>query len=70
MMPPSFFSLLLASAALADGVTYSHSLLRRSELGPIGTDSADSIAGGTVECASPPVDSFFAGLNPPVSIVH
>jgi hypothetical protein len=35
--------------------------------GPIATDNpAGGIAGGTVECGSPPVSSFFAGLNPPV----
>jgi hypothetical protein len=35
--------------------------------GPIATDNpAGGIAGGTVECGSPPVSSFFDGLDPPV----
>lgn len=34
---------------------------------PIATDNpAYTIAGGTVECGSPPVSSFFDGLDPPV----
>lgn len=70
MMSRSFLFLILASTALADGVGTTPILHGRSVLGPIATDSADSITGGAVECASPPVDSFFTGLNPPVSKLY
>jgi hypothetical protein len=39
-------------------------------LSPISTNSPTSLAGGTVQCASPPVSSFFAGINPPVRLLY
>ena len=38
----------------------------RGIFGPISTDSPAGIAGGEIACGSPPVSSFFAGINPPV----
>ncbi|CRG91078.1 Endo-1,3(4)-beta-glucanase 1 [Talaromyces islandicus] len=55
--------LFLASAAFGSGS--SHISHKRSLLGPIGTGSPQTIAGGTVECGAPPVTSFFDGLKPP-----
>lgn len=43
-------------------------IFERGLFGPIATDSAAGIAGGEVACGSPPVSSFFAGLNPPVCV--
>ncbi|PNY25387.1 Glycoside hydrolase family 81 protein [Tolypocladium capitatum] len=48
------FLLALASAGVTKGV-----------FGPIDTGSAAGISGGQVACSSPPVSSFFSGINPP-----
>ena len=59
--------ILSASAVMAAVLPSLNSLPKRTLLGPIATDSAASIAGGEIACGSPPVSSFFADLNPPVS---
>lgn len=40
---------------------------KRGIFGPIATDSAAGVAGGLITSGSPPLSSFFAGLQPPVS---
>lgn len=52
--------------SIYNGGTLSTSLKRRGEFGPISTSSAAEIAGGQVVCDAAPVESFFAGLKPPV----
>ncbi|KAI1331870.1 glycosyl hydrolase family 81-domain-containing protein [Xylariaceae sp. FL0255] len=61
-------TLLLAGSAAAvalpnaqDDVNFS----KRGLFGPIDTSNPAAVAGGSVQCAGPPVSSFFAGLNPP-----
>lgn len=65
-MLPSLRSLFLASVAIDGVLGDGGSKLKRGVFGPIATDSAASIAGGQIACGSPPVSSFFEGLNPPV----
>ncbi|KAK2612493.1 hypothetical protein QQS21_001431 [Conoideocrella luteorostrata] len=43
----------------------SHRYGKRGTFGPISTDSATNLAGGTVACSALPVGSFFDGLKPP-----
>jgi hypothetical protein len=69
----SLLPLLLASIAIAGVLpsgstndTLFHAFDERGIFGPIATDSAAGIAGGLVTSDTPPLSSFFAGLQPPV----
>jgi hypothetical protein len=42
---------------------------KRGLFGAIDTSAPDNVAGGRVTCAAPPVNSFFAGLKPPVPFI-
>ncbi|KAK4235357.1 glycosyl hydrolase family 81-domain-containing protein [Achaetomium macrosporum] len=71
----SLISVLLASSALVASLPSGNvslgdssgfgALDERGLFGPISTGSAAGIAGGQVACGSPPLSSFFAGLEPP-----
>ncbi len=67
---PLFLALAVLVGGLPSGNVSSNALLHtfseRGIFGPIATESAAGIAGGQIAGASPPLSSFFVGLNPPV----
>jgi hypothetical protein len=65
--------LLGASLAIPRNITFHQNVAVRSSqglYGPIATNAPQSsLAGGTVQCTSPPVSSFFSGMKPPVCLL-
>ncbi|OAQ61840.2 glycoside hydrolase family 81 protein [Pochonia chlamydosporia 170] len=61
LLPPLSLEFVLAGAVIERRVAVDGD----TTLNPIATDSAEGIAGGLVNCVSPPLNSFFAGLKPP-----